>query len=65
MSIVDPFAALVESIRRCTEVRGDTDAIRIALIEECGGAMPRHMPDLIKHFDSEAAAWAAATRGAS
>lgn len=61
----DPFAALVEAIRRCTEVRGDTDANRAALIAGAVDLTPREQQDIRAHFDEQAAVWTAATgRGA-
>lgn len=53
------FAALVASIRRCTEVRGDSDANREALIAEAADLTPREQQDMREHFDSEAERWSA------
>ena len=65
MRTVDPFTALVDAIRRCTEARGDTDANRAALVAEAADLTPREQQDMREHFDEQAAAWAAATgRGA-
>ena len=58
---VNTFGALVESIRRCTEVRGDTDANRAALIAEAADLTPREQQEMREHFDEQAAVWAAAT----
>ena len=55
----DTFAALVESIRRCTQVRGDTDANRDALIAEASDFTPEQQSNLAEHFDSEAERWKA------
>ena len=54
---VDTFAALVESIRRCTELRGDTEDNRAALIAEAASLTPREQQDMREHFDEEAARW--------
>jgi hypothetical protein len=61
MRAIDPFTALVEAIRRCSEVRGDTDANRAALIAEAVDLTPREQQDMREHFDEQAALWAAAT----
>lgn len=63
---VDPFQALVDSILKCTQVRGDMQANVAALIAEAADFTPAQQADLVELFDEQAAVWAAATgRGAA
>ena len=49
--------ALVESINHCCEARGDDDANRAALIEECCQLTLHEQADMREHFEREAANW--------
>jgi hypothetical protein len=59
----DLFARLVDSIRRCTAVRGDSDANRDGLIAEATNYTPEQQRDLVEHFTEQAAIFTAAARG--
>ena len=50
----DQADALVASINRCCDARGDDGDNRAALIAESAGYAPHEMADLIEHFDGEA-----------
>ena len=58
----DPFQALVDSILKFTQVRGDAEANRDALIAEAADFTPEQQADLAEHFNEQADIWAAATR---
>ena len=47
-------AALVESINRCCDFRGDDDTNRAALIAESASCPSHLMADLIEHFEQQA-----------
>lgn len=57
--------ALIKAIRRTCDHRGDDDANRRALIEECGALDPASQADQLEHFQAEAERWARATGAAS
>lgn len=50
--------ALVEAINRCCDVRGDDDANRQGLLDECRYLPPYEQADLRDHFEQEAQRWA-------
>lgn len=47
-------AALIDSINRCCDVRGDDDRNRADLIAEAATLPPHLMADAREHFDAEA-----------
>ena len=53
------YEKLIEAIRDCCAVRGDTDRNRDALLSEAGDYDTEAQLDLIAHFLSEAAIWRA------
>jgi len=50
--------ALIEAINRCCDARGDLDANRQGLIDECRRLPQHHQVDLREHFAQEANRWA-------
>ena len=50
-------AALILSINRCCDIRGDDHHNRAGLIHEAGNCPPHHMADLIDHFNQQTAIW--------
>jgi len=63
--MTDPFQALVDSILKCSQMRGDTQANTAALIDEASSFTPTQQVDLAEFFNEQAAIWSAATgRGA-
>ena len=55
------FAHLVDAIRTCCAVRGDTDANIAGLIAEAGDYSVKAQRDLTAHFLSECRLWLLAT----
>lgn len=55
--------ALAAAINRCCDARGDDDANRAALLQECAGQSPEHQADLLAHFTIEAARLTAISKG--
>ena len=49
--------ALRQAIDRCCDIRGDDDANRLALIEECLQLNPVGQVDITEHFEQEARRW--------
>ena len=47
-------AALIASINRCCDARGDDAANRAALVAESASCPPHLMADLIEHFEQQA-----------
>jgi hypothetical protein len=57
---LEPLTAqLIEAVNRACDARGDDDAHRAALIEECTAQPLAMQADLLAHFVIEAARWGA------
>lgn len=54
---------LRQAINRCCEVRGDDEAHRLALIEECSQLPPDERNEWRDYFDSEAHRWGNSSGG--
>lgn len=54
-------AALIASINRCCDARGDDDSNRAGLIADCKTLTLPEVKNLTQHFDQEAARWLRAT----
>lgn len=55
---LEPLTAqLIEAVNRACDARGDDDAHRAALIEECAAQPLAMQADLLAHFVIEAARW--------
>lgn len=52
------LTALIAAINRCCDARGDLDANRQGLIDECRRLPRHHQADLREHFEQEANRWA-------